>query len=190
MKPKSPMRFTTKAFLPAAAADGLVYQNEISRYEHRPTSSHPRNTMAKLPPRTRVSIEARNRFRYVKNRAKRSSPCMYPTEKTWIRLPTPVMISAITAASGSHVISRFAPMAGIHSHNITVVPWLPSSTMNGSAAMNATTNEDAAASVPTIPASGSPSLRPKKCRNAAPSSGSRMTSQMKSVMGGLVPRPG
>ena len=29
--PKSPMRLTTNAFLPAAAADGLSIQNEISR---------------------------------------------------------------------------------------------------------------------------------------------------------------
>ena len=31
MKPKSPIRFTTNAFLPAAAAEGRVYQKEISR---------------------------------------------------------------------------------------------------------------------------------------------------------------
>ncbi len=31
MNPKSPIRLTTKAFLPAAAADGRVNQKEISR---------------------------------------------------------------------------------------------------------------------------------------------------------------
>ena len=31
MNPKSPIRFTTNAFLPAAAAEGRVYQKEINR---------------------------------------------------------------------------------------------------------------------------------------------------------------
>ena len=39
--PRSPTRLTTKAFLPAAAADGLCCQKPISRYEARPTPSQP-----------------------------------------------------------------------------------------------------------------------------------------------------
>jgi len=42
-KPKSPMRFTIKAFFPAAAAESLMNQNPISRYDARPTPSQPMN---------------------------------------------------------------------------------------------------------------------------------------------------
>ena len=38
-KPKSPSRVIMNAFLAAAAAAGRSYQNPMSRYEHRPTSS-------------------------------------------------------------------------------------------------------------------------------------------------------
>src|SRR5437773_10745587 len=40
-KPASPTRFIRNAFLPAVAALGLMYQNEISRYDARPTPSQP-----------------------------------------------------------------------------------------------------------------------------------------------------
>ena len=42
--PTSPTRLMTNAFLAAAAADGLCCQNPMSRYEARPTPSHPRNS--------------------------------------------------------------------------------------------------------------------------------------------------
>ena len=42
--PRSPTRLTTKAFLAAAAADGLCCQKPISRYEARPTPSQPTNS--------------------------------------------------------------------------------------------------------------------------------------------------
>ncbi len=41
--PKSPMRLTMNAFLPAAAAESFVNQNPISRYDARPTPSQPMN---------------------------------------------------------------------------------------------------------------------------------------------------
>ncbi len=41
--PKSPTRLTTKALIAAAFADGRSYQKPISRYEHRPTPSQPKN---------------------------------------------------------------------------------------------------------------------------------------------------
>ena len=63
MNPKSPMRLVTKAFLPAEALASLVNQNEISRYEHVPTPSHPRKVRRKLLPSTRHSIEKTNRLR-------------------------------------------------------------------------------------------------------------------------------
>ena len=62
-KPKSPMRLTMKAFLPAAAAAGRSYQNPISRYEQRPTPSQPTNMSRKLSASTSVSIANMNRFR-------------------------------------------------------------------------------------------------------------------------------
>ena len=42
-RPMSPTRLTMKAFLAAAAADGLCCQKPISRYDARPTPSQPRN---------------------------------------------------------------------------------------------------------------------------------------------------
>ena len=80
MKPKSPTRFVTNAFLPATAAELRSNQNEISRYEQRPTPSQPRNVSRKFEPSTSTSIDAANRFRYAKKREKRGSPCMYPIE--------------------------------------------------------------------------------------------------------------
>ena len=103
------MRFTMNAFLPAAAADGFVYQKLISRYEQRPTSSQPMNNIAKLPARTSVSIEAANRLRYVKNLENRSSPCMYPIAKMWMSVPTPVTTSVMSTARASHWISSLPP---------------------------------------------------------------------------------
>ena len=42
--PKSPMRFTMNAFLPASAFAFSLNQKPISRYEHNPTPSHPTNS--------------------------------------------------------------------------------------------------------------------------------------------------
>ena len=41
-KPISPTRLTTNAFRAAVAADGLCCQNPMSKYDARPTPSHPR----------------------------------------------------------------------------------------------------------------------------------------------------
>ncbi len=46
VRPRSPTRLTTNAFLPAVAAVGLCCQNEMSRYEARPTPSQPTNSTA------------------------------------------------------------------------------------------------------------------------------------------------
>src|SRR5579862_7639959 len=67
MKPQSPTRLVTNAFLPAEAVLGRSNQNEMSRYEQVPTPSHPRKVIRKLPPSTSISIEKRNRLRYTKN---------------------------------------------------------------------------------------------------------------------------
>ena len=63
MKPKSPTRLVTNAFLPATAADSRSNQNEIRRYEQAPTPSQPRKLSRKLSPSTSMSIEKANRFR-------------------------------------------------------------------------------------------------------------------------------
>ena len=44
LRPRSPTRLTMNALLPAAAADGLCAQKEMSRNEARPTPSQPRNS--------------------------------------------------------------------------------------------------------------------------------------------------
>ncbi len=62
-KPQSPMRLVTNAFLPAVALAGLSNQNEMSRYEHAPTPSQPRNVSRRLSPRMSTSIENTKRFR-------------------------------------------------------------------------------------------------------------------------------
>src|ERR671919_3254080 len=72
----SPMRVTMKAFFPASAATRRSNQNAISRYEHRPTPSHPTYSRTRLLARTSVSIAATNRFRYAKYREYLGSPCM------------------------------------------------------------------------------------------------------------------
>src|SRR5664279_2601798 len=46
VRPRSPTRLTTNAFLPAVDAVGLCCQNEMSRYEARPTPSQPTNSTA------------------------------------------------------------------------------------------------------------------------------------------------
>jgi len=63
MKPQSPTRLTTKAFLPADAARSRSNQNEIRRYEQVPTPSQPRNMTTKLFPSTSMSIEKAKRLR-------------------------------------------------------------------------------------------------------------------------------
>jgi hypothetical protein len=66
MKPKSPMRLTMNAFLPASAADFFLNQKPMSRYEQRPTPSHPTNITGRLAPSTRMSMNEANRLRYEK----------------------------------------------------------------------------------------------------------------------------
>ena len=49
MKPQSPTRLVTKAFLPAVAALARVSnQNEMRKYEQVPTPSQPRNVTSRL----------------------------------------------------------------------------------------------------------------------------------------------
>jgi len=56
-KPKSPTRFTIKAFIAALLACILVNQKLIKRYEHKPTPSHPKNNCMKLFAVISISIK-------------------------------------------------------------------------------------------------------------------------------------
>ena len=67
-KPKSPMRLTTNALRPASALASLSSQKPMSRYEQRPTPSHPTNVTGKESPSTSTSIEPVNRLRNAKKR--------------------------------------------------------------------------------------------------------------------------
>ena len=62
-KPKSPIRLTTKAFIAALLAESFLYQNPISKYEHKPTPSQPKNNCRKLSETTSVNIEKVNKER-------------------------------------------------------------------------------------------------------------------------------
>ena len=62
-KPKSPMRLTMKAFLPALAALSRSNQKATSQYEHAPTPSQPRKVSTKLSAMTRMSMENTKRLR-------------------------------------------------------------------------------------------------------------------------------
>ena len=57
MKPKSPTRLTRNAFRFAKIALSRLNQKPISRYETRPTASHPKNSCRKLFDITSMSIE-------------------------------------------------------------------------------------------------------------------------------------
>ena len=61
--PKSPIRLTMKAYLPASALAFSVNQKPISRYEQRPTPSHPMNIIGKFAPNTSTSMNATKRLR-------------------------------------------------------------------------------------------------------------------------------
>ena len=62
-KPKSPTRLTIKAFIAASFAVARSYQKPISRYEHKPTPSQPKNSCTKLSAVTSISIKKVNRLR-------------------------------------------------------------------------------------------------------------------------------
>ena len=62
-KPKSPIRLTRNALIAAALALSRLYQKPISRYEHRPTPSQPKNIWAKFSAVTSISMEKVNRLR-------------------------------------------------------------------------------------------------------------------------------
>jgi hypothetical protein len=74
--PQSPTLFVTNAFLPAVAAESRECQNEMRKYEHAPTPSHPRKVTRRFSPRTNINIEKTKRFRYRKNFENFGSPCM------------------------------------------------------------------------------------------------------------------
>ncbi len=58
----SPILVTRNAFLAALAASGFLYQNPMSRYEHRPIISQKMRSCRKLSALTVPSIPATNRL--------------------------------------------------------------------------------------------------------------------------------
>lgn len=64
VKAKSATRLTTKALIAALFAWRRVYQKLISKYEHNPTPSQPRNKITKLSPVTNINIKNVNNDKY------------------------------------------------------------------------------------------------------------------------------
>ena len=64
--PKSPTLFITNALLPAFAAAGFLDQNEINKYELKPTNSQPKNITKKFDDMTRSNIEKTKKLKYTK----------------------------------------------------------------------------------------------------------------------------
>ncbi len=148
MKPQSPMRLVTNAFLPAVAADSRVCQNAIRKYEQVPTPSHPRKVTSRFSPSTSTVIERTNRFMYRKNFENFGSPCMYPIANRWMRKPTPVTNRHIVIDSGSARNARSTCSDDTGTHENSTSTWLRSSASMPSRSMyepTATTNEPSTA---------------------------------------------
>ena len=56
----------TNALLPAFAAAGFLDQNEIKRYELKPTNSQPKNITRKFDDMTSNNIEKTKKLKYTK----------------------------------------------------------------------------------------------------------------------------
>ena len=178
MKPQSPTRFVTNAFLPADEFASLPNQKLTSRYEHAPTPSQPRKVRSKLSPSTSNNIAKMNMFKKMKNFEKFGSPCMYPIEYRWISEPIPVMKSIIVTESGStrNPTSTLKSPTGTHSKTVLVIWRSPSSTpRRPKYTMTVETKDAATAMVATQPAPGSPRRRPTSIRVMNPSRGNRGT---------------
>jgi len=62
------MRLTTKALIADLLACNLVNQKLISKYEHKPTPSHPINKIKKLSPVIKTIMKNVNNDKYDINR--------------------------------------------------------------------------------------------------------------------------
>src|SRR5688572_29512121 len=114
-------------------------------------------------------MEKTNRFRYAKKRAYPGSSCIYPMEYTWMRQPTPVMTSNITAVSGStyRVTEVEKSPATIHGKSVAVNASPRHARANNT---HAATNEaaDAGTAIQCAPRAVS---RPKRMLTIAPANG-------------------
>ena len=68
MKPKSPTRLVTNAFLPATARRVALEPERDEQVRAEPDALPPEEGDEEAAPSTSTSIEATNRFRYAKNR--------------------------------------------------------------------------------------------------------------------------
>jgi len=95
--PKSPIRFTTIALIAALLACIRVFQKLISKNEHKPTPSQPKNSCKKLLEVTNIIIKKVNKDIYDINRETCGSSDIYPQEYMCTRVETKVTtISIVT----------------------------------------------------------------------------------------------
>ncbi len=94
-KPKSPTRFTIIAFIAALLACIRVFQKLISKKEHKPTPSQPKNSCKKLLEVTNIIIKKVNKDMYDINLETCGSSDIYPHEYTCTNVETKVTTSSI-----------------------------------------------------------------------------------------------
>ncbi len=82
LKKKSAILFTKRAFIAALTAITRVCQKLISKKEHKPTPSQPRNKIKKLFPVTKRIIKKVNKDRYDINLYLFGSSTIYSREYT------------------------------------------------------------------------------------------------------------
>lgn len=84
IKPISPMRLYRMACKAAVFASDRPYHHPISRNDIIPTPSQPTNSWNKLLAEVRMTMVIRNRRRYLINRSRLGSECMYHMENSII----------------------------------------------------------------------------------------------------------
>lgn len=84
MNPMSPMRLYKMAWRAAVFASDRPYHHPISRNDMIPTPSHPMNSWNRLLAEVKMTIVMRKRSRYLINRSRLGSECMYHMENSMI----------------------------------------------------------------------------------------------------------
>lgn len=84
IKPISPIRLYRMACRAAVFASDRPYHHPISRNDMIPTPSHPMNSWNRLLAEVKITMVIRNRSRYLMNRSRLGSECMYHIENSMI----------------------------------------------------------------------------------------------------------
>lgn len=84
IKPMSPIRLYRMACRAAVFASDRPYHHPISRNDMIPTPSHPMKSWNRLLAEVRMTMVIRNRSRYLTNRSRLGSECMYHIENSMI----------------------------------------------------------------------------------------------------------